>query len=339
MKTRMAIVHTAGTAELIERETPKPGRTEVLIAIKAASVCGGDLHIYKGKHPSAPLPMSLGHELAGEVIDAGEAVTTARIGDRVTVEPVIVCGDCPPCRSGLYGYCDNLSYHYRKGQGAMADYFVVDQRYVYKLPEHLSYEAGSLIEPLAVAVHAVKRAKIGLGDKVVIIGAGPIGILITAVCKAAGAQEIIIADIAEVRLQAAADLGATRTVNSRNESVLDVVREVTGSRGIGKSFECVGREETFIQAMACLCKGGTATMVGIFEQPAIQIPASIFVAQEITVQGSQGYCWDFDTALALTSTIDLDRLISHVFPLADVDKAMKAALDPKEKAVKIILKP
>jgi len=339
VKSRMAMVHTAGTAVLVEREIPKPGNTEVLIAIKATSVCGGDLHIYKGKHPSAPLPMSLGHELAGEVIEAGEGVTTVHIGDRVTVEPVIVCGDCPPCRSGLYGYCDNLSYHYRKGQGAMADYFVVDQRYVYKLPEHLSYEGGALIEPLAVAVHAVKRAKIGLGDKVVIIGAGPIGILIAAVSKAAGAREIIISDISEARLQMAAVMGATRTANSRNDSVVDVVREVTGGRGIGKSFECAGREETFVQAISCLCKGGTATMVGIFEQPTIQIPASIFVSQEIIVQGSQGYCWDFDTALALTSTLDLEKLVSHVFPLADVDKAMKAALDPNEKAVKIILKP
>ena len=339
MKSRMAMVHTAGTAVLVDREVPKPGNTEVLIAIRATSVCGGDLHIYKGKHTSAPLPMSLGHELSGEVIEVGEGVTTVRIGDRVTVEPVIVCGDCLPCRSGLYGYCDNLSYHYRKGQGAMADYFVVDQRYVYKLPEHLSYEGGALIEPLAVAVHAVKRAKIGLGDKVVIIGAGPIGILIAAVSKAAGAREIIISDISEARLQMAAVMGATRTVNSRNDSVVDVVREVTGGRGIGKSFECAGREETFVQAISCLCKGGTATMVGIFEQPAIQIPASIFVSQEIIVQGSQGYCWDFDTALALTSTLDLGKLVSHVFPLADVDKAMKAALDPNEKAVKIILKP
>ena len=339
MKTRMAIVRTAGTAELTEHETPKTGNTEVLIAIKAASICGGDLHIYKGKHPSAPLPMSLGHEFSGEVIEVGADVTAVKAGDRVTVEPVIVCGDCPPCRSGLYGYCDNLSYHYRKGQGSMADYFVVDQRYVYQLPEHLSYEGGALIEPLAVAVHAVKRAKISLGEKVAIIGAGPIGILIAAVCKAAGAREIIIADVNETRLQAAARMGATRTVDSRNESVLNVVREVTGGRGIGKTFECAGREETFIQAMSCLCKGGTATMVGIFEQPAIQIPSSIFVSQEITVQGSQGYCWDFDTALALTAALDLGSLVSHTFSLDDVDRAMKVALDPGEKAVKVILKP
>jgi len=323
----------------VEREVAKPGENQVVIAVKACSICGGDLHIYKGKHPSAPLPVALGHELAGEVVQVGTKVNTVRIGDRVTVEPVLACGECLPCRTGLYGYCHNLSFHYRRGQGAMADYFVVDDRYVYKLPDHLSYEAGALIEPLAVAVHAVKRAKIGLGDKVAIMGAGPIGILVAAVCKAAGAEEIIVADIADIRLETAMVMGATRTVNSMRESVVEVVREMTGGRGIGKTFECVGREETFVQAMTCLCKGGQATMLGIFEQPTLEIPATIFVAQEITVQGSQGYCWDFETALGLTNKIDLGRIISHEFALSDIDRAMKTALDTKEKAVKIILKP
>ena len=114
---------------------------------------------------------------------------------------------------------------------------------------------------------------------------------------------------------------------------------MTGNRGIGKSFECVGREETFEQAMRCLCKGGVATIVGIFEEPVIRIPATIFVSQEITVQGSQGYCWDFETALGLTKVIDLGKLVSHVFPLAEVDKALKTAIDPEEKPIKVVLKP
>ena len=339
MKTRMAMVSTAGKAELVERDVPGPGETQVLISIRACSICGGDLHIYKGKHPSAPLPMALGHELSGEVIGIGSKVTSVAVGDRVTVEPVVACGLCPPCSRGEYGYCDNLSFHYRQGQGALADFFVADQRYVYKLPLHLSYEAGALIEPLAVAVHAVRRARIGLGDKVAIIGAGPIGLLVTAVCKAAGAQEVIVSDVADARLAKASLMGATRTLNSRKESIVDAVRQRTGGRGIGKSFECVGSEQTFEQSMRCLCKGGIATIVGIFEQPVIQIPATMFVSQEITVQGSQGYCWDFDTALGLTSVIDLGALISHVFALADVDKALKTALNPDENPVKVVLKP
>ena len=333
------MVHVAGAADLVERDVPQPKETQVVIAIKASSICGGDLHIYKGKHPSAPLPMALGHELAGDVISIGPKVDSVAVGDRVTVEPVIACGQCPPCRRGEYGYCDNLSFHYRLGQGALADFFVADQRYVYKLPVHLSYEAGAMIEPLAVAVHAVRRAKIGVGDKVAIIGAGPIGLLVTAVCKAAGAEEIIISDISDTRLEIASLMGATRTLNSRKESVVEVVRERTGGRGVGKSFECVGSEGTFAQSMKCLCKGGVATIVGIFEQPTIQIPVTMFVSQEITVQGSQGYCWDFETALRLTNVIELDRLVSHKFPLADVDKALKTALTPEEKPVKIVLKP
>ena len=115
MKNRMAMVRRAGAAVLTERDVPKPGETQVVIAIKACSVCGGDLHIYKGKHPSAPLPMALGHELAGEIISIGAKVASLTIGDRVTVEPVIACGQCPPCSRGEYGYCDDLSFHYRQG--------------------------------------------------------------------------------------------------------------------------------------------------------------------------------------------------------------------------------
>ena len=339
MKNRMAMVKTPEVAELVEVDLASLGETQVLIAIKASSICGSDLHIYKGKHPSAALPVSIGHELSGDVIQAGAGVDKVQVGDRVTVEPVVACGRCLPCQTGHYGYCDNLSYHYRKGQGALADYFVVDQRYVYRLPDQLSYEAGALVEPLAVAVHAAKRAKIELGDEVLIIGAGPIGILITAVCKASGAERIIVADIADSRLEMARALGATETVNSMDKPLLDIVRQITGGRGISKSFECVGREETFVQAMSSLRKGGLATIVGIFEQPVIQIPASLFVSQEIAVQGSQGYCWDFETAIKLTQTIDLSKLVSHVLDLTEIDKALKVALTPSEKAVKVVLRP
>ena len=117
MKNRMAVLQTPGLAQLVERDVPEPGATQVVIAIKACIICGSDLHIYKGKHPSAPLPVSLGHELAGDIIRIGSKVNSVCTGDRVTVEPVIACGACPPCLKGEYGYCDNLSYHYRQGTG------------------------------------------------------------------------------------------------------------------------------------------------------------------------------------------------------------------------------
>jgi threonine dehydrogenase-like Zn-dependent dehydrogenase len=221
----------------------------------------------------------------------------------------------------------------------MADYFTADERFVYKLPPHLSFEAGALTEPLAVAVHAVRRAAIGLGDRVAIVGAGPIGLLVCAVCKAAGAREIVIGDIAHTRLSKASIMGATRTIDSSKASIVDAVRHMSGGHGFDKSFECVGREETLEQSMRCLCKGGVATVIGIFEEPTIRVPATIFVSQEITVQGAQGHCGDFETALGLAGVIDLGELVTHIFALADVDKALKTALDPGESPVKVVLRP
>lgn len=337
MINRMAMAVSPGVVELTQRKVNSPKGSEVLIRVRSSSICGSDLHIYKGKHPSAPLPVAIGHEFAGDVVAVGDCVQKVKPGDRVTVEPVITCGKCLSCRQGHYGYCDTLSFHYRKGQGALADYFIADEKYVYKLPEYLSYDTAALIEPLAVAVHAVRRAKVSLGDKLAVLGAGPVGILIAALCKQAGAEEVLVVDLAEHRLKVARDFGATRTVNP--DSAEEIVREITGGRGLDKTFECVGIEATLIQAMSLLKLGGLATTIGIFEQPKVTIPAALFVAKEITVQGSQGYCWDFDTALERTKVLDLTRLISHIMPLDKIGEAMEVALDPSEKAVKIILHP
>lgn len=335
----MAVITEPGKVVLADKELAVLGNKQVLIEIKAASICGSDLHIYKGKHPSAPLPVAIGHEFSGDVIEVGDAVTRVKAGDKVTVEPVLVCGHCPPCQEGKYGYCDNISYHYRKGQGAFARYFIADERFVYPLPSGLSYQEGALIEPLAVAVHAVKRAKIGLGDQVLILGAGAIGLLIGALCKAAGATEIITVDLADYRLEMAKTMGATRVVNPLTESLEKAVSDISRGRGLGKTFECVGMEKTLVQAMSFLCIGGEATVVGIFEQPQVVIPASLFVSREITVRGSQGYCWDFETALALSLQINLKQLVTHEFPLEKVNDAFVHALDPACKAVKVQLNP
>lgn len=339
MKKLMAKAISPGLVELTEEKLPSLENTQVLIEIKASSICGSDLHIYKGKHPSAPLPVTIGHELSGDVIALGANVSKIKMGDRVTVEPVIACGKCPYCLQGEYGYCISLSYHYRRGQGALANYFIADERYVYVLPESTSYNEGALIEPVAVAVHAVKRAKISLGDKVAIIGAGAIGLLITALSKRAGATEIVVADLDDFRLDMAKEFGATHVINSSEFSVENKISELTNNMGIDKTFECVGLEKTLVQAMSLLRKGGLATVIGIFEQPTVNIPASLFVSQEITVQGSQGYCWDFDTAIALAKELNLEALITHVFPLKEINQGFATALDPKAKAIKVVINP
>jgi len=336
---RVGRVVEPGVVDFLYRKVDNPGPRQVLVKIVSSAICGSDLHIFKGKHPSAPLPVTIGHEFSGEVVAVGSEVTKVKIGDRVTVEPVVICGKCCACKTGNYGYCENISFTYRNGDGAMADYITVEEPYLYKLPEHLSYDAGALIEPLSVAVHAVRRADIKMGEKVLVIGAGAIGLLVAALCRLRGASEVAIADFAKKRLEMALELGATRAINPYEKSVEEAVRELTGGAGVDKSFECVGMETTFNQAIMSLRKNGLATIVGIFENPNITIPATRFITHEIKVQGSQGYCWDFPIALEMSKYINLEKLITHTFKLDNLQKALETSIDRTSGSIKIIVHP
>ncbi len=340
MESRVGRVVTEGRTDFFTRQVPPPGSDEVVIRIRASALCGSDLHIFRAKHPSVPLPATIGHEFSGDIAAVGQSVQGLSVGDRVTVEPCVTCGTCDACRHGEYGSCDEISFLYRKGHGAMADYVTVRASSVFKLPEALSYEAGALIEPLAVAVHAVRRTDVKLGEKVLVLGAGAIGLMAAALCRRAGAAEVIVSDYSAFRLDMANALGATRTVNlQKGESLTEAVRKATGGKGADKVLECVGRQETFVQAMTLLCKQGLATVVGIFEQTEITIPVMRLVSHEIRVQGSQGYCWDFPIALQMAGEIGLERLVTHRFPLHDLQSALETASDRTQNTIKVLLKP
>jgi 2-desacetyl-2-hydroxyethyl bacteriochlorophyllide A dehydrogenase len=332
----MGYISAPGQAGLIEKELPALGPGQVLIAVKFAALCGSDLHIYKGKHPAVNLPTAIGHELSGVVSGVGSEVRKFKPGDRVTVEPVLACGLCLPCRQGRYGYCHHISYQYRRGQGAFTTHYIAEEKYTYHLPPDISLAAGALIEPLAVAVHAVKRAQVGLDDQVVILGAGAIGILVAAVCRRVGARQVIISDYNSRRLALAREMGADHTVDlSAGQEVEKAVAELSEGSGADKVFECAGLEQTFNQMMAVLCIGGTGIQLGIYENPRININAALFVSREITIKGSQGYCWDFESALSLSRTMRLDALITHTLALEQLDKAFAKAMSPE--ACKVII--
>lgn len=321
----------------LERQIQELAPDEVLVKVRASAICGSDLHIARGLHPSAPLPVTIGHEFSGDVVAVGSQVTNARIGQRVTVEPCIVCGKCDACRHGNYGYCEHISFTYRQGDGAMADYVVVKEPYVYELPEYLSYETGALIEPLSVATHAVRRADIRLGETVLIIGAGAIGMMVAAMCRRSGAARIIIADFSDARLEAALQVGATDAVNSGRVDLEEEVRRLTNGKGVDKSFECVGRESCFLQAIMTLKANGTCTVVGIYEKPMVTFPASRLVTHEIHIQGAQGYCWDFPIAIAAARDLPMERFVTHTFPMDQLQQALETALDPKSGSIKVVL--
>ena len=205
LQNRVGQVYEPFKTRFLERTIQALDPDEVLVKVRASAICGSDLHIARGLHPSAPLPVTIGHEFSGDVAAVGGGVSNVAPGARVTVEPCITCGQCDACRHGEYSYCENISFTYRRGDGAMADYVVVKAPYVYELPQELSYEAGALIEPLSVATHAVRRAQVGLGETVLIVGAGAIGMMAGAICRRCGAAQVIIADLSDQRLEAALD--------------------------------------------------------------------------------------------------------------------------------------
>ena len=197
----MAFVTAPGIIEFREKQAPELGDHDVLIQVKAAAICGSDLHIFKGMHPMAALPVAIGHEAAGQIIETGASVTRVSVGDRVTIEPVIACGKCYYCVRGNYHLCQNISFQYREGQGAFAPYFTVHEDRAFKLPDGLSYEEGALIEPLSVALHAVKKSELHLGQTCAVFGAGAIGLLVAGLASRVSGGRVFVSDINPFRLQ------------------------------------------------------------------------------------------------------------------------------------------
>lgn len=337
MINRLGRVKEAGTVDFIEKDLELPVGMQVLVKIKASCICGSDLHIFRDRHPGVDLPVTIGHEFTGEVIAVGEKVTDLKKGDRVVVEPSVPCGTCEACRRGEYSYCEKLSFTYRLGDGAMADYFIGSREHMFRLPDGMSYEKGALTEPLAVAVHACKRAGVGLGDKVLVIGAGAIGIMIAAVCRKAGASEVMVSDLSTFRLAMAEKMGATHFVNAEREDLKLETGKRTGGKGFDKAFECVGSQFTFRQALELVKMNGLVTDVGIFEKPEIRLDASLFVKKELRVQGAQGYCWDFPDALQLLQELPFEQMITHRFRLEELKEALETAADPNSNAVKVCI--
>lgn len=336
----MAMVTAPGKVDFVKRTLPPMGDHDVLLRVKASSICGGDIHLFKGKHPLASLPMAIGHEISGEIIQAGHAVTKVTVGDRVAVEPVITCRTCPFCLRGEYHLCENIRYQYSAGQGGFTPYFVASQDWVHRLPDSISYEEGALLEPLAVAVHAARKAEAGLGHSAAIFGAGGIGLFLLQVVRAAGCGSVFISDLLEHRLETALKMGATTAIHAAKEDPVRRILEETGSLGVDRSFEAVGVEKTLFQSAQCLKKGGICALIGLFEDPhEVHFPVNLFAQKEIQIRGCRGYCWDFQIALDLVEkgVVRLRPLISHQFSLADLSRAFETLLNPKGQANKVII--
>ncbi|RJX40189.1 sorbitol dehydrogenase [Paenibacillus pinisoli] len=263
----MKAVYVDDAYKVVVKEVDKPavGHNDVLIRVKAAGICGSDIHTYKGLHPFRKPPVIIGHEIAGEVVEVGPGVTKFKAGDRVTVEPQTGCGHCEYCLAGHVNYCSERGAPgIGSWYGAMAEYFAARELTVFKLPDEMDYDSGVLVEPFAVGVHAVRKAEIQVGDKVAILGAGPIGLLAMAAAKAAGATTMLVTDVMDYALGIASEMGATHTMNTmdRQDWTEEAKAEVGGE--FDKVLIAVGVPGIIDQSLRLLRKGGRIVTIAMF---------------------------------------------------------------------------
>ncbi|WCK53222.1 alcohol dehydrogenase catalytic domain-containing protein [Aneurinibacillus sp. Ricciae_BoGa-3] len=297
---------------------PVAGEGEALIRIAYAGICGTDMMIYFGKHPRARAPLAMGHEFSG-VIEEIRGASSFAPGDRVVIEPTLSCGECEACAAGQFHVCKTLRLIGIDQSGGFAEYAAVPLHRLHRIPDKLSDIHAAVTEPVAVAVHTVRRSNLKLGDNVVILGAGPIGLLTALVARQGGAHQIIISDISPYRLEKAKQLGFT-VLDAKHASVTDEVASLTGGVGADIVFEVAGNQITAKQMIETVKIQGQIVVVSVFKQaPTIDLAAMHF--REISLTTTRCYSNDdFKKAIVLMrdGTIDVSPIISHLLPLEQI---------------------
>jgi 2-desacetyl-2-hydroxyethyl bacteriochlorophyllide A dehydrogenase len=322
---------------LVEEEPDTLLPTEVRIEVAVSGICGTELHLYAGMvyGAAATKPAAMGHEYAGRVVEVGDRVTNLAVGDRVTSIPGGPCYRCQLCRLGRPSMCPNRVSGRR---GSWAPSLVVPAELCWRIPDDVSDPLATLAEPLACAIRAVDRAELRTADRVCVIGAGPIGLLIMKVSQASGARTIVVSETSPYRREMADRMGADRVVDPRAEDPVAVVRDLTDGLGADVVFEAVGLPATIEQGIAAAAPGGMVLIAGVADKDASAAfhPQEIFF-KELTIRGTKGVTYGVDRALRWLSALDLDPLITHTFPLPDYQHAVDLALAGQ--AGKVLLKP
>jgi L-iditol 2-dehydrogenase len=328
------------TVVLEEVSEPIPGPGEVRLQIETCGICGSDIHAYYGEHPFIPLPVQPGHEFAGRVDMLGEGVSGWEVDQKVTAEPNLVCGTCEQCRAGRYNICDNLRVIGCQTDGALAEYLVVPAEKLVALPEAMTFEQGALIEPLAVGVHALRLVNLTPETRLLILGAGTIGLMHLLTARAWGVTDITITDAIPAKLDLARELGAKHTIDVNKTNLVDFCRETFGEeRVFDVAAECVGIAATVRDAIPTLKKGGVLLVVGIFPS---KVPVDLGLVQdrELKLIGSLMYTMDDFTEardLIASGRAQAEPLISSRYPLDQVSEAAKAIDQHPENNIKTMI--
>jgi L-iditol 2-dehydrogenase len=337
---RALVYRGPGEMPLEDRPDPVPGPGQAVVAIRASGICGSDVHGFTGATGRRRVGVVMGHEAAGEVIDAGPDVWSAKVGDRVVLRSILACGRCERCRHGQPNICEarqGLGMHL---DGAYAERIVVPEALLVPLPDTLSYEDGALVEPLAVAMHAVNITPFELMDFVVIVGAGAIGLLTLLAARQRGAGSIIVTDRDAHRLGVARMLGADQTIDVGLVDPIAAIAAATNGRGADAVFEAVGIAATVAQSVAAARPGGHVTWIGNSARD-VELPMQQLVTRELTIRGAYGFVDEFEQAVDALAAgwIDARRLIECVAPLEDGPDLFRQLAAGSLSAAKVVLTP
>lgn len=351
----MKAVRWHGVKDIRVEDIPEPQITQpdsVKIKVQWCGICGTDLHEYLAgpifipgdePHPltGEKAPVVMGHEFSGEVVDIGDQVTRCKVGDRVAVEPILSCGKCEACREGLYNVCESLGFHgLAGGGGGFSELTVVKEKMVWPIPDKMTYEQGALVEPAAVAVHAVRKSKLKAGDTAAIFGCGPIGLLTIQAAKAAGASLVIAVELSPERQELAKKVGADVVLNPKTQQVPEEIRKLTEGNGVDVSFEVAGVEAVLRQCLESTRFDGQIVIVSVWEKDASIAPNAL-VLKEREVIGILAYRNIYPAVIKLISSgqIRAEELITKKISLDEIVKEGFEGLIQNKNHVKILVSP
>lgn len=328
-----------------EVPTPQPKPDELLIRVKACAICGSDVHGLDGSTGRRIPPLIMGHEASGLVVEIGADVRDFAVGERVTFDSTIYCGRCFYCRQGRINLCTErkvlgVSCADYWQNGAFAEYVTIPERITHRLPDGLTFEEAAMVEPVAIALHAVGHAEVRLNDTAVVFGAGMIGLFIIQLLKMAGCGKIIAVDLEQEKLTLAKKLGATHSILASQEDLRSALHELTAGRGADLGFEVVGTSPVLRNLLGTLRKGGTAVLVGNLS-PTVELPLQQAVSGEIRLLGSCASAGEYPACLDLIQrkAIKVEPLISAVAPLVEGTAWFERLYAREQGLLKVILKP
>lgn len=325
---------------LTECEAPTPSKDEVRIKVKRLGICGSDPTIYRGLHPYVSYPLVPGHEISGVIDMVGENVAADRIGERVTIIPHLVCGECDVCKTKTYNFCENLRCTGAEADGAMCDYFCISSEMAISIPDEMNIDDAALVEPACVAYHGAKRASLTSDDKVLVVGAGPIGVFCMQSCFALGAKKVYIADMDADRLEIAKKLGATGIIDVSKESLSEGLERL-GEDKITVYYDCVGEKGVVLNNILSIAhRGSRIVIIGVLQNEYNVPKLPDFVQHELSLFGTTMYVpEDYREMITLMSKgiVKTEGMISHRFKLEDIPDVLDMLDKRKEKTFKIVI--